>query len=165
MTTSVKRCSKCKASKARADFSTDNKQPDGKCRQCKQRAHENYMAHQEARIVAARVYALANPERVKQKQHELYVKQRPERIRKSTKYHVAHRGARRGQMNAYAKARKEELVERSRKWRKAHPERSRECKRKRLESDPVKRKQQNESNKKWAHLNQGLIRLAQARVE
>ena len=62
----------------------------------------------------------------------------------------------------YGKAHKEELVERSRKWRKANPERSRECKRARLESDPEKRKQQNESNKKWAHAHPGLIRRAQA---
>lgn len=155
----LKRCSGCGDSNPRGDFSTDNKQPDGKCRQCKKCVHENYVAHRNARIAAARDYALANREHVKERHHKLYVEQREERIRKATEYHVEHRDARRSKMKAYGKAHKEELVERSRKWRKANPERSRECKRRRLESDPEKRKQQNESNRKWAHANPAAVRL------
>ena len=157
-TTSLKRCSKCKASKPHADFSTDNKQPDGKCRQCRQCVHENYMENQEARIASARVYALANPERVKLKQHELYVRQQEERIRKSTEYHVAHRETRLGQMKTYGKLHEDEFLERNRAWRKANPERSREYKRLRLESDPQKRKRQNECNRNWAHANPAIVR-------
>lgn len=157
--TSFKRCSKCGISKPEADFSTDNKQPDRKCRQCKKCVHESYLAHREDRIRAARDYALANVGRVKQNQHQLYVEQRENRIRTASENHLANREARLSQMKAYGKAHKEELVERSRNWRKAHPERSRESKRRRLESDPEKRKQQNESNKRWAHANPASVRL------
>jgi len=158
-----KKCSRCGIKKAMTDFSVDSSRHDGKVPQCRECVHEYYLANRTEIIRQARARVLCNLEEVKRKQRKYHLDHQDELKQKAREYHSSHREANLKRGRVYARAHKREAYERNKVWRTANLERSRQYKRQRLESDPEKRRRQNECNREWAHKNPALVRLATLR--
>lgn len=153
-----KKCSKCKERKALERFSGDRRRSDGKCLHCKDCIHRQYLRSRTERIGAAKCWVTSNPEQAKENAREYYHKHAVIIKTRAAAYYAEHRDAGRKARREYAERHPQEAYERGKTWRKNNLKYSSDCKKARLESDPAKRRFQNEANKRWAHANHAVVR-------
>lgn len=151
-------CSRCGREKPIADFSIDHSRKNGRCSWCKKCAHNYYRKNNERIRASAERWQASHLDLVKRKNQRYYREHGPEIRKAAAAYYLAHSRECRRQRRAYYAKHKDAIREYQRHYRQEHLSRIRDYGRQRLESDPEKRRRQNECNRNYAHTHPAVVR-------